>query len=130
MFCASVFGARPMLTKRQIADIQAKVISGEAGFPLAFQALGDPRRFQIFRMLMRYRDICVTDVAHILGVTVSAASQQLRVLERLGLVRKIRVGQMVCYEINTHNRIAERLVALFSAKGGFASGKKGRINNF
>lgn len=113
-----------MLTKRQIADIKTKVIFGETGFPLAFQALGDPRRFQIFRMLMRYRDICVTDVARILGVTVSAASQQLRVLERLGLVHKIRVGQMVCYEINKHNRIAERLVALFSAKGGFASGEK------
>lgn len=101
-----------MLTKKQIADIKAKVIFGEADFPLAFQALGDPRRFQIFRMLMRERDICVTDVAHILGVTVSAASQQLRVLERLGLVRKIRAGQMVCYEINKHNRVARRLVML------------------
>lgn len=113
-----------MLTKKQIAAIKTEVMSGEAGFPLAFQALGDARRFQIFRMLMRYRDICVTDVAHILEVTVSAASQQLRVLERLGLVRKIRAGQMVCYEINMHNRIAESMVALFSAKGRFASGGK------
>jgi 5-enolpyruvylshikimate-3-phosphate synthase len=40
----------------------------------------------------------VTDVANIFDVTISAASQQLRVLEMLGPVRKTRTGQMVCYE--------------------------------
>jgi len=62
---------------------------------------------------MEHHDICVTDVANVFGITVSAASQQLRVLERLGLVLKMRMGQMVCYEINYENQISKQLVKLF-----------------
>lgn len=99
-----------MLNKKQTADIKRMLGGGSSGFPLAFQALGDPGRFHIFRILMRYHDICVTDIASIFGITVSAASQQLRVLERLGLILRIRMGQMVCYEINHDNQIAKQLI--------------------
>jgi len=106
-----------MLTKEQITDIKSGM-SGEAtGFPLVFQALGDSGRFNIFRLLMGHHDICVTDVSNVFGITVSAASQQLRVLERLGLVIKIRMGQMVCYEVNLENTIAKQMVKLLSARG-------------
>lgn len=101
-----------MLTKKQIADIKSDFRATAMSFPLVFQALGDPGRFNIFRLLMDYHDICVTDVANIFDITVSAASQQLRVLERLGLAVKIRMGQMVCYEINQKNPIARQLVKL------------------
>lgn len=102
-----------MLNRGQIADIRTIVDGGGQGFPLVFQALGDPGRFKIFKLLMEYHNICVTDVANIFDITVSAASQQLRVLERLGLVLKIRMGQMVCYEINKNNQIAKQLIKLF-----------------
>jgi DNA-binding transcriptional ArsR family regulator len=100
------------LDKKQLADIKDGLGAEETPFPLAFEALGDSCRFKIFNVLMQYRDICVTDIANIFGITVSAASQQLRVLERLGLVQKIRMGQMVCYEINTKNPIAKQLCKL------------------
>lgn len=102
-----------MLNKSQIAKIKADFDSDNNSFPLVFQALGDPGRFRIFRLLIDNRDICVTDVANVFGITVSAASQQLRVLERLGLVLKVRMGQMVCYEINYENQISKQLVKLF-----------------
>lgn len=101
-----------MLNKKQTADIKAELSPEEAAFPLAFQALGDPCRFKIFKVLMQHHDICVTDIANIFGITLSAASQQLRVLERLGLVQKMRMGQMVCYEINAENPIAKQLAKL------------------
>lgn len=101
-----------MLDKKQLADIKAGLETEETPFPLAFEALGDPSRFRIFNVLMQYRDICVTDIAKLFGITVSAASQQLRVLERVGLVQKIRMGQMVCYEINAENPIAKQLCKL------------------
>lgn len=107
-----------MLNKKQIAGIKNGLDSDGGSFPLVFQALGDPGRFNIFRMLMDHYDICVTDVANVFGITVSAASQQLRVLDRLGLVLKTRMGQMVCYKINGKNSIAKQLIKLF----------KGRIN--
>ncbi len=103
-----------MLTKSHIASIKADLASENNDFPLVFQALGDPCRFKIFRMLIGHHDVCVTDVAHVFGVTVSAASQQLRVLERLGLVVKIRMGQMVCYEINRANSMVKQLIKFLS----------------
>ena len=98
-----------MLTKKQTAEIKSSLGTESTGFPLVFQALGDSGRFNIFRLLMEHHDICVTDVANVFDITVSAASQQLRVLERLGLVLKMRMGQMVCYEINHENPIAKQL---------------------
>lgn len=112
-----------MLSKSQLAKIKADFDSESSNFPLVFQALGDPGRFKIFRLLMETQDICVTDVANVFGITVSAASQQLRVLERLGLVLKLRMGQMVCYEVNRENQIAKQLIKLFSASGGKGSNK-------
>jgi len=101
-----------MLNKSQLAKVKVNFDSDNSNFPLVFQALGDPGRFRIFRLLIDNRDICVTDVANVFGITVSAASQQLRVLERLGLVQKMRMGQMVCYEINVKNPIAKQLFKL------------------
>lgn len=101
-----------MLNKKQIADIKSMLDEDGQGFPLAFQALGDPGKFKIFKVLMNYHEICVTDIANIFGITVSAASQQLRVLERLGLVVRVRMGQMVCYEINKENQTANQLAKL------------------
>lgn len=112
-----------MLNKKQIVGIKAELEIEEIFFPLAFQALGDPCRFKVFKVLIRYHDICVTDIANIFGITISAASQQLRVLERLGLVKKIRMGQMVCYEINSVNPIVKKIFKLFSVSSGKRSKK-------
>lgn len=101
-----------MLNKGQIANIKTELDAEDAAFPLAFQALGDPGKFKIFKVLMNYHEICVTDIANIFGITVSAASQQLRVLERLGLILKVRMGRMVCYEINHENLVVKQLCKL------------------
>lgn len=101
-----------MLTKKQRSDIKSKFGASTTNLPLVFQALGDSGRFRIFRLLMDHHEICVTDVAAVLDITVSAASQQLRVLERLGLVVRMRMGQMVCYEINQKHPTTKQLVTL------------------
>lgn len=88
-----------MLTKSQINKIKRETAKSTGQFPLMFEALGDQGRFRIFKLLMNHHDICVTDVAAVFEITLSAASQQLKILERVGLVQRIRMGQMVCYEI-------------------------------
>lgn len=103
-----------MLTKRQIKAIKMGISGEDDRMPVILSTLGDPGRFRIFKILMEHHDICVTDVASILGVTVSAASQQLRVLERVGLVRKDRMGQMICYEVRDDDPMVKSLCKLFS----------------
>ena len=103
-----------MLTKEQIKAIKKGISGEDERMPVILGALSDPGRFRIFKILMEYHDICVTDVASILGVTVSAASQQLRVLERVGLVRRDRMGQMICYEVRDDDPMVKSLCKLFS----------------
>lgn len=103
-----------MLTKDQINTIKKQVQEENERMPIILGALGDPGRFRIFKILMEHRDICVTDVASILEITVSAASQQLRVLERIGLVRKERMGQMICYGVRDDDPFVKSLCKLFS----------------
>ena len=99
-----------MLTKTQIAGIKRDLKKDGENLAPIFRALGDGGRLKILKLLMTHHDLCVTDVANVFGMTVSAASQQLRVLERLGLVEKMRMGQMVCYELKKENPVVKKLV--------------------
>lgn len=100
-----------MLTEAQIKKIKLGTAESDGRLPLIFEALGDQGRFRIFRLLMEYNDLCVTDIAQVLGITVSAISQQLKILERVGIVQKVRMGQMVCYEIR-NDQTVQRIVKL------------------
>lgn len=77
----------------------------------AFSALGDPSRFLIFKMLINNHGIlCVSDVAKILDVSISAASQQLRALEKNELVKRRRLGQKICYKVKYKNPVVQSLI--------------------
>ncbi|MDP3953708.1 MAG: metalloregulator ArsR/SmtB family transcription factor [bacterium] len=99
-----------MLIKEQVNKIQKGLSDKKDRLPVILGALGDPGRFRIFKLLMEHPDICVTDVANVFNITVSAASQQLRVLEMLELVEKTRMGQMVCYELKKDNPTVGQLI--------------------
>lgn len=104
-----------MLTKEQIKKIKTETAESDGQFPLIFEALGDQGRFRIFRLLINHHDLCVTDITKVFKITMSAASQQLKILERVGLAQKTRMGQMVCYEIKSENPIVKQLIKIISA---------------
>lgn len=64
-----------------------------------FAGLADPWRLRIVRALAVAEELCVCDVAHVLGTTVSTASHHLRRLRRLGLLRYRSDGKMVYYSL-------------------------------
>jgi ArsR family transcriptional regulator len=61
-----------------------------------FSALGDPTRLRILAALS-VRELCVCDLAAVIGVTQSAASHQLRTLRQLDLVSYRREGKRAVY---------------------------------
>jgi len=68
-----------------------------------FAALADPTRLKLVKLLQHQRDpdaLCVNALAGLLGVTQSAASQHLRVLKAIGLVKGERRGYHIHYFIN------------------------------
>lgn len=64
-----------------------------------FKVLGDPTRVAIVWALAR-EELCVCDLAALLGRSQSAVSHSLRALRELRLVRHRREGRRVCYSLD------------------------------
>ncbi len=61
-------------------------------------ALSDPSRLKILLALSR-GELCVCDVSHVIGLSVSATSHQLRLLRNLNLVSYRNDGKMAYYSL-------------------------------
>ena len=75
---------RPYLTYADLAE--------------TFRALGDASRAKILHALLT-EELCVCDLAALLGITESAVSQHLRVLRSLRIVRNRKAGRAVYYSL-------------------------------
>lgn len=64
-----------------------------------FKALGDPTRLLIVSALA-HEELCVCDLATLVGVSQSAVSHSLRVLRDLRLVRYRKVGKIAYYTLD------------------------------
>ena len=62
-------------------------------------ALGDPTRLKILLALSHGEELCVCDISHVIGLSVSATSHQLRLLRNLNLVNYRTDGKMVYYAL-------------------------------
>ncbi len=63
-----------------------------------FKVLGDPTRIRILYALS-IEELCVCDIAMLLGVSESAVSHQLRVLRNTRLVKHRKAGRIVFYSL-------------------------------
>lgn len=61
-----------------------------------FKVFGDPTRLKII-FALQCREMCVYDIAVLLGMSQSAISHQLRILKQMGLVRNRREGKTIFY---------------------------------
>ncbi|RYM06083.1 ArsR family transcriptional regulator [Sporolactobacillus sp. THM7-7] len=78
-----------------------KVISNETSVDDVadlFKVLGDRTRIRLLRALYE-SEMCVCDLAYLLGMTQSAISHQLRVLKQARLVKNRRDGKVVYYSL-------------------------------
>ena len=64
-----------------------------------FAALADRARLRILHALMRADELCVCDVAHVLGMSVAAASHHLRKLRELKILKHRNDGKMAYYSL-------------------------------
>ncbi len=64
-----------------------------------FASLSDPTRARVLFALSK-AELCVCDVAALLGMSVSAVSHQLRILRHLGLVKYRKDGRMAYYSLD------------------------------
>jgi ArsR family transcriptional regulator len=89
-----------------INEVQVKRVQKQMPAPASvaraaevFATLGDPTRVRIVAALAR-AELCVCDLASLLGMTVSAVSHQLRLLRHLGLVKYRKEGRLAYYSLD------------------------------
>jgi DNA-binding transcriptional ArsR family regulator len=90
--------------------LRQSLVATEAAQSLSetFKVLGDPTRVRILDVLSR-AELCVCDLAGLVGMSESAVSHQLRLLRSMRLVRARRDGRMVFYALDD-----DHIVRLFN----------------
>ena len=95
-----------MSTCSDVQDLRAELFEPDLVSALAdtFKVLGDATRVRMLDVLSR-GELCVGDIAEVLGLSESAVSHQLRLLRNARLVRQRREGQMMIYALDDHHVI-------------------------
>jgi DNA-binding transcriptional ArsR family regulator len=94
--------ARARIAARRSALTHADAVTRVAD---TFRLLGDPTRVRILDALAA-GELCVCDLAQVLGVSESAVSHQLRLLRGVRLVRPRRAGRQVFYRLDDQHIIS------------------------
>lgn len=65
-----------------------------------FKVLADQTRLKIVYSLCMEEELCVCDVANIIGSSMATASHHLRLLRNMGIAKPRKDGKLVFYSIN------------------------------
>ncbi|CAG9608436.1 ArsR/SmtB family transcription factor [Pseudoneobacillus rhizosphaerae] len=85
----------------KVASIQKKLNSNcIIDVAKLFKALSDETRMKIAYALSLEKELCVCDVANIVGATTATASHHLRHLHHLGLAKFRKEGKLVYYSLD------------------------------
>ena len=94
-------------------DMQREDISSVAH---VFKALADENRAKISYALCQEEELCVCDVANIIGSTVATASHHLRTLHKQGLVKYRKEGKLAFYSLDDDHVKQLMMIALAHKK--------------
>jgi ArsR family transcriptional regulator, lead/cadmium/zinc/bismuth-responsive transcriptional repressor len=85
----------------RVRKLRSDLVAPDAvqGLADTFSALADPTRVRILDVLS-HGELCVCDLAAVLGLSQSAVSHQLRLLRGIRLVRPRREGRIVFYSLD------------------------------
>ncbi len=83
-------------TKRKLAEDSDRLET----LAKAYKQLGSPTRLKILLALSQ-GELCVCDIAHVLGLSMAATSHQLKMLRDQGWIRTRHDGKMVYYHLNS-----------------------------
>jgi len=89
------------VSKQKVNSVKKALKPNEVFVNLAqtFKVLGDPTRTKIIFALAK-EELCVCDIATLLGISQSATSHQLRVLRNKNLVKYRKDGRIAYYSLD------------------------------
>ncbi len=108
-----------MVDQEKVEEAKRKLLDDELYTRLAetFAALADSNRTKIIYSLIG-QELCVCDIACVVGISESAVSQHLRILRTLRLVKQRKDGRMMYYSLNDEHILILLDVCLEHARHG------------
>jgi len=90
-----------LVEAQKVADTRQRLLDDQiyANLVETFSALADSNRAKIIYSLIG-QELCVCDIAGVVGISDSAVSQHLRILRALRLVKQRKDGRMMYYSLN------------------------------
>lgn len=101
--------------KPQINDVE--------GVESIFKALSDLTRLKIAYALTLAEELCVHDVANVIGSSTATASHHLRLLRHMKLAKSRQEGKVVFYSLDDDHVSQLVNIAMIHAKEGEDNGK-------
>lgn len=107
--------------EKLVASLRASMPSPPTTIEAAglFAALSEPNRFLILNSLKSGEELCVCDVANVLGMSIATASHHLRRLRDMKILKYRSDGKMAYYSLRNKfvaSLISETLAHLESGK--------------
>ncbi len=89
------------LCPKQVEPLIGRTLSSEqaSGAAALFGTLGDPTRLRVLHALSLAEELCVSDLALLLGLSISGLSHQLAPLREQGIVIRRKVGRVAHYSL-------------------------------
>lgn len=103
--------------EEKVKQIKPK-INDVNGVELIFKALADQTRLKVAYALTLAKELCVHDVANIIGSTTATASHHLRLLRQMKLAKYRREGKFVYYSLDDDHVRQLVYIAMVHAREG------------
>lgn len=91
-----------MVDPERVEATQKRLIDPDEAVALAdgFKLLGEPNRIRILYVLLGAGELCVCDLAAVVGVSETVVSHSMRLLRAAGIVRNRRDGRIIYYRLD------------------------------
>lgn len=99
-----------MLTEKEVKKNRKVFSESDKTMAAAFKVLSDINRYRIFRLLAEQPKLSISDIAEILHISLPLASQHIRILTHVNLIKKERYGKMVFPQLEHDNPFVQAVV--------------------
>lgn len=113
-----------MLSKGEIQKNRKLFNDNDIATAAAFKVLSDVNRYRIFRLLSRDPKLSVSDIAHILEISLPLASQHINILTTANLLQKKRDGKNVFPKLEHNNPFVQVITKTIQANLKLIAKKK------
>lgn len=103
-----------MLNVREIGKLRRLMKKEDERLPIIFSALSDANRCKIFRSFLKRERLCVSDIAKTFDISMSLASQHLKILEITGLLSRTKEGRTVYYKPRQSDELVRTIIKAVS----------------